>query len=225
MSYPSYIPAKDADFATWLDNFNTLLTAAPGTYGLTAADATAVDTVASAFATSYPISQDPATRTPVTVAQKDADRSAAELVVRPFAVSISRNPAVLDADKIAIGVNVPSTVPSPIPAPVDAPDLAILSMTPGVGKFAYKAAGSSNKAKPFGSVGVEVYASIGATHTTNPNDATYIDTFTKSPFRVVFAASDSGKAVSMFARFVTRSGPAGVAQKGPWSAVLQTVIV
>ena len=48
-TYPTYIPAKDALFATWLENFSTLLTAAPATYGLTAPDATAVDAVNTAF--------------------------------------------------------------------------------------------------------------------------------------------------------------------------------
>lgn len=224
-SYPSYIPSKDADFLTWLTNFDSLITASPGTYGLDAADAAAITAAASPFQASYPISQDPATRTPVTVEQKDTDRAAAEAIIRPYAVQVSKNNTVADSDKIAIGVNVPSLVPSPIPAPVDPPELAIASMIPGVGKFSYKTAGAVGKSKPFGAVGVEVYGMIGETHTTNPADAVYLATVTKSPFRLQFAGTDSGKKLSLFARFTTRSGPAGIAQKGPWSTAVQTAIV
>lgn len=224
-TYPPYIPTKDAQFLTWLENFDTLATAAPATYGLTAPDAVAIAAAAGLFIASYPISQDPATRTPVTVQQKDNDRATAEAVIRPYAVAISRNVNVLDADKVAIGVTVPSTVPTPIPAPIDAPELSIASMTPGLGKLFYKTVGAVGKAKPFGVVGVEVFAFIGDTHTTNPADASFVAHYTKSPFRMTFSALDAGKRVSIFARFVTRSGPAGVSQTGPWSAPLQTVIV
>lgn len=224
-TYPPYIPTRDADFLTWLENFTTLLTASPATYGLDAGDAAAASGAAAPYIASYPISQDPATRSPTTVQQKDNDRATAEAVIRPLAVSISRNDGVLDADKVAIGVNVPSTVPTPIPAPVDAPELALASATPGVLKLTSKVVGGVGKAKPFGSVGMEVFASIGTDHTSNPNDATYLETVTKSPFRLLFAGSQSGSKISLFARYVTRSGPGGVAQKGPWSTALQTIIL
>lgn len=224
-SYPQYLPARDADFATWLANFDALLTATPTAFGLDAADAANVAPVAAAFAVDYPISQDPATRTPVTVAAKDAARANAEAVVRPYASSISRNPNVLDADKTAIGVTVPSVTPTPIPAPVDAPELGIEAMTPGTGKFTYKTIGAVGKSKPFGAIGVEIRTAIGVAHTVDPNAATYVGDYTKSPFRINFQALDQGKLLTVFARFKTRSGPAGVAQTGPWSAPLQTVIV
>lgn len=224
-SYPPYVPAKDADFATWLANFDALLTANPGDFGLDAGDAAIVAPVAAAFDASYPISQDPATRTAATVAQKDNDRANAEAIVRPFAVRISKNPAVIDANKIAIGVNVPSLVPTPVPAPVDAPSLSVISMTPGLGKFGFKTVGALGKSKPFGAIGVEIATAIGATHTANPLDAALVGTVTKSPFLRTFSAADAGQKLSMFARFVTRSGPGGVAQTGPWSGPLQTIVV
>lgn len=223
-SYPPYIPPQDALFAVWLANFDALLTANPGDFGLTAPDAAAVAPVAAAFAASYPISQDPATRTPVTVAAKDADRASAEAVVRPYAVQISKNAAVTDANKTAIGVKVPSVVPTPIPAPVDAPALSLVSLTPGQGTFGFKAVAATGKAKPFGVVAVEIRTAVGVAHTVDPNAATYVGDYTKSPFRLTFPAGDAGSKLTVFARFKTRSGPAGVAQTGPWSAPLQTIV-
>jgi len=222
--YPPYIPPQDAAFAVWLANFDALLTAAPATYGLTAPDAAAVAAVALPFAVAYPISQDPATRTPVTVAAKDTARADAEVVVRPFAVQISLNAGVPAMDKTAIGVTVRSLVPTPIPAPISAPTLSVVGLIPNQGTFASKEVGATGKAKPFGSTGMQLAAAIGVAHTSDPADATIGTIVTKSPFRVAFAAPDAGLKLSLFARYCTRSGPGGEIQYGPWSAPLQTIV-
>ena len=222
--YPPYIPPTDADFALWLANFDSLLTAAPATFGLTAPDAAAVAAVALAFALAYPISQDPTTRTPVTIAAKDTARANAEVVVRPFAVQVSLNNGVTAMDKTALGVTVRSLVPTPIPAPITAPELGIIALIPLQGTFSYKESGGTGKAKPFGSTGVQLAAAIQATHTADPADATLGTTVTKSPFRMAFNGPDAGQKLSLFARFVTSSGPGGAVQYGPWSAPLQTIV-
>ncbi len=222
--YPAYIPAKDAEFAVWLANFDALLTAAPADFGLVAGDAVIVAAVALTFATDYPVSQNPATRTPVTVAAKDVARAAAEATVRPYAVNISQNGAVLDANKIAIGVTVPSLVPTPIPAPVTAPELAVDQITPGLLTLAFKETGAAGKAKPFGATGLELVAGIGAVHVATPAEASRLVTATKSPVRIPMDPADAGTAISVFGRFVTKSGPGGIAQAGPWSLALDTYI-
>jgi hypothetical protein len=224
-TYPAYIPAKDADFANWMANFATLLTADPDAYGLDAADAATVQPVADAFAVAYPISQDPITRTPVTVAAKDAARASAEAVTRPYAVRISQNAGVDDADKAAIGVTVRTQVSTPIPAPVDAPTLGFLKAIPLQFQGTYEVAGAEGKSKPFGSTGMEVAVAVGVAHTVDPQAATVVKTVTKSPFRIDFTAEQQGQKLTIFARFNTTSGPGGEAQKGPWSAPLQTVVI
>ena len=198
--------------------------AAPATYGLTAPDAVVVAALVATWAAAWPLSQNPATRTPVTVAAKDAARAAAEAGIRPFAVTISRNPAVTNGDKLAIGVTVRSTVPTPIPAPIVAPELGVDNLIPGQGTFTFKEVGAVGKSKPFGSIGVQLTAAIGVAHTADPNDGTIGQTVTKSPFTLAFAPGDAGQKLSLFGRFVTRSGPGGVAQVGPWSAPLQTIV-
>jgi hypothetical protein len=224
-SYPPYIPPADADFSNWLVNFDTLLTAAPATYGLDAPDAAAVANVTATWVAAYALAIDPGTRTSATVADKDAARAAAEVVVRPFAVSISLNSAVTNLDKTAIGVTVRSTTPTPIPAPTVAPEVGIQSAIPMLQTLTYKEPGATGKSKPFGVVGVEVFRSIGVVAATDPAQASYNGTVTKSPFRQSFAAEDQGKICTYFTRFVTRSGPSGVAQAGPWSAPLSLVVM
>lgn len=220
-----YIPPKDADFDAWLVNFSTLLTANPTNYGLVAGDATAVAAVTSAWTTAYPIATNPATRTSATIATKDAARASAEATVRPYAIRIRNNASVSDALKIGIGVTIPNTPPTPIPAPVVAPVVSLLSAISLEQTLEYKASGSTGKAKPFGAIGVEVWRSVGTVPAVDPLQTSYVGTVTKSPFRQSFLAGDQGKIVTYFARFVTRSGPGGAAQVGPWSDPLSVVVM
>ena len=224
-SYPPYIPPRDSDFAVWLLNFSTLLTANPTDFGLDAADALTVDAVNTTFQDAYTIAVNPTTRTTPTVAAKDVARASAEAVVRPFAVSISKNTAVTDLNKAAIGVTIPALVPTPIPAPTDAPTISLQSAISLNQLLQYKVAGQDGKSKPFGSRGVEVYSAIGVVAATDPAQTTFRGTFTKSPFRQVFDPVDQGKFVTYFARYVTASGPGGETQPGPWSDALNLSVM
>lgn len=214
------IPKKDSAFASWLAVFAAAIVAAPTTYGLTVGDATAINNVNTTFQAAYATATDPATRTAPTIAAKNSARAAAEVLCRPYAVQISLNASVTDEAKVAAGVTVRKTVPTPIPAPVDAPELAVQKAIPGVVTIAAKVPGSTGKAKPTGAIGLEVVRSAGTVAAVDPAQCSFLGTFTKSPLRVDVAPSEVGKTITVFARYTTRSGPAGVAQSGPWSAPL-----
>jgi len=224
-SYPPYLPPADSLFASWLSNFSALLTAEPTDYGLEAADAVAVAAVNTGFQSAYETAIDPPTRTVPSVAAKDVARSSAEAVVRPFAVQISRNSAVTNENKLAIGVTVPSLVPTPIPAPTSAPNIAIVSATPLNQLLSYSVPGADGKSKPFGAIGTQIFRAVGTVAATDPSQAIFQSVVTRSPFRQRFAAEDQGKIVTYFARFSTRSGSGGEAQNGPWSAPLTLTIM
>lgn len=222
----SYIPATDADFNNWIVNFSTLLTAAPTTYGLVAGDATAVAAVTLTWTTAYPLATDPSTRTSVTIAAKDAARIAATSLIRPLAVSISLNGGVDNSDKTAIGVTVRVTTPTPVPPPVTQPALSLESSQHNVQTLRYyDTATPDTKAKPPGVIGLELWQGIGVAAAIDPSQCTYLTTDTKSPTVITFDGTQVGKLVTYFGRWVTRSGPGGRAQKGPWSAPLVIAII
>jgi hypothetical protein len=217
----TYLPASDSAFDSWLTNFSTLLTASPTTYGLVSGDATAVAAERTAYHTAFVAATDPATRTSVTVAAKDAARSSAESVVRPYAVSISLNAGVLDDDKVAIGVTVKKTVPTPIPPPTTSPALSLLAATPLSHQLRYYDTSTpTTKAKPFGATGIQVNRSIGMSAAVDPSQTDFYTVWTKSPNFSTFEAGDVGKVCTYFARWMTRGGPGGAVQYGPWSASL-----
>lgn len=221
-----YIPSPDADFALWLDNFATLIAADPTDYGLIAGDATAISAVNTDFQASFLLATNPATRTSATIAQKDADRAAATATVRPYAVQISRNMAVSDLLKTGVGVNLPNSTRTAIPTPLTSPVLMLASAAPGFHNLGYEDATTpGSKAKPFGAIGMEIFVKIGTAPVSDPAEATYLLTGTKSPLQISHSGGDAGKWASYFARWVTRSGVGGISSAGPFSAPLSAVIM
>lgn len=215
-----YIPAPDADFSTWLANFATLIAVDPTDYGLIAGDSTAIDAQDTAFQAAYLAAINPTTRTSATIATKDAARASAEAVVRPYAMRIRNNTTVSNALKIGLGLTIPSTVPTPIPAPTAAPETGFVKAIPLQTTLSFKDPAAAGKAKPYGVIGVELFVAVGTVAAVDPAQASYFATYGKSPFQLPFQAGDQGKVATVFTRFVTRSGPGGRSQSGPFSAPL-----
>lgn len=222
-AFPSYIPPRDADLATWADNFSDLITASPGTYGLLAGDATVIAVVVAAYLAAYAAAVNPSTRTPVTVAAKDTARTNMIDLVRPYAVQISLNAGVLSSDKIAVGVNPRTSTPTPIATPTTAPVLGIASATNLVHVIRARDEMSSptSKAKPYGSTQMQLWAAAvaAATPTPTPDETTLKQIVTKIPVLAEWDSDDAGKTAVYYARWQTRTGLIG-----PWSSPVSMTI-
>jgi hypothetical protein len=208
-----YIPAPDAEALAWMQTFSAGITASPATYNLVAADATAIAAAVSAFASAQAIAVDPATRTKVTVNQKDAARASAEELCRQYAAGIKVNAGISDANKIAIGVRPINPTRTPIPAPTTSPLLNIVAATPGVQtlRYADSATPDSGK-KPFGAIQLQLFVVTGTAAVTDPDAAAFLAAHTRNPVEVPFSSADDGKVATYFARWATRTG-----EVGPWS--------
>lgn len=220
----NYIPQPDAAFAAWLANFSAKLTFAPAAFGKTAGDAIAVAAQAAAFAAALISAVAPATRTSATVAAKDAARALAEAVVRPVATDISRSLIVTPANKATIGVTIPDPSRSPVAAPTTAPVLSIRAMIAGQLTLDYRdATDPTARAKPAGVVALQLFAAFGTLPATDASQLAFVAQVTKTP-TLLSTAGQAGKIVSLAGRWVTRSGNGGVAQVGPWSALLTSFV-
>lgn len=221
-----YIPSPDAVFATWLENLASLIAATPTDYGLVAGDATIISAVNTDFQAKYLLAINPATRTPPSIAAKDSSRAAATATVRPYCIQVSLNMGVSDELKVGLGVNLPNTARTPIPAPTTQPVLVHVQSNPGVAQLRfYDITTPTVKAKPFGADGIEIRQIIGTAPAVTPDLATYVAKWTKTPNAINFLAGDVGKIATLWGRWVTKSGPAGVAQFGPWSTGLSFGVV
>lgn len=223
---PPYIPPRDTDFDLWLENLETLITANPTNYGLVAGDATIIAAQNTAWHAAFILATTPATRTSANIAAKDAARASAEAVVRPYCQRIRANDSVSDALKVGLGLNLQPATLTPIPPPASTVALAFVAATPLATKISYAdTVLPSGKAKPYGAVGVEIYVTLGTAPASDPNAADYVKTVTKSPNGLTWVAGDVGKVATVWARYTTASGPAGEAQKGPWSAPLSFTVM
>lgn len=185
-----YVPRRDSDLAAWATNFSTLLTAAPATYGQTSGTAAAVAAVVATFIADYSAVTSPSTRTPAAVQAKDTAKVNMLATVRPVAVNISLNPAVLTSDKIAIGVNPRTSSPTPITPPTTYP---IITIQGGANLQLYvryrdSAASVSVKSKPYGVASVHLAYKVSATPITDPAMLDQTAVLTKSPFLLNFSA-------------------------------------
>lgn len=221
-----YIPSKDSLFALWLQNFAVLIAATPTDYGLVTGDATIITASNVDFQAKYALASNPTTRTSGTIADKDTARTSATATCQPYAQLISRNMGIDDSLKLGVGVNLPNPTRTIIPAPTTTCVLAHISSQPGVAQIGYADTSTpTTKAKPFGAIGLDLRQTIGTAPAVSPDDAKPVQTVTKSPTILSFSSGDVGKIVTIWGRWVTRGGPAGVAQQGPWSAPLSFAIM
>jgi hypothetical protein len=221
-----YIPATDSGFDSWLANFSGLITATPADFGLTAPDAVIIANAYTAWNAAFLTATNPATRTSPAIAAKDAERLLAEQVVRPYAISISRNPAVTNLDKTAVGVNLPNSARTPIPPPLTVPGLTLVGAIHFVHTLAFRDTSTpTTKAKPFGAIGMELWRTLAVGPSADPATATQIGVLTKSPNTIGYTSPDVGKTATYWGRWITRSGPGGTAQVGPFSAALAVLVI
>jgi len=209
----SYIPSEEEAALAWMTVFAAGLTNHSAVYMVSAADALAVTNAVNAFGDALAITQDPATKTKVTVAAKDDARVSAEQICRQFAMLIKENAGISDPDKIAIGVRPQNDSREPIPAPDTSPLLNIIAATPGAQTLRYSDSMTPDTGrKPYGAISLQLFCAIGETPATNENAATFLGAYTKNPIGVGFDPADDGKVATFFARWQSRRGDVG-----PWS--------
>jgi hypothetical protein len=219
-SYNPYIPTTDAALDTWATNFDAVITANPTDYGLVAGQATAFHTLRLAFTTALATSSNPATRTSVTVAAKDAAKADMVVSARSLAMVALAYPLVTPSDLLAAGLIVKNTVPTPIPAPTTVPLLDFLSSIGQAVTIGYADETSpSAKYKPFGVIGLQVFTQVGGTAPVGVETMQLKATVGRWPIRLQFAGGDVGENVYVMARWVTRKG-----LTGPSSALLTAVV-
>lgn len=209
----SYIPATDAAFRDWLNNFSTLISADPGKYGLDAGDAAVISDHYINFSAAYQVVQTPSTRNSGTVAFKDALKASAIGSVRVYAQMIKVNVGVDNQDKIDLGLHVNDPTPTPIPQPATSPLLAIQAGFSGEHVIRYADENTpTSRRKPLGAIQIQLNRTIAAGVDPNFNNSKMVGLYTKQPILVTSEPESVGMTATYFGRWVTARG-----LFGPWS--------
>lgn len=215
-----YIPTSDAALDAWALNFASRITANPGLYGLATGDAVTIQNAVDTFDAAYQIAGlsgtapktplSPSTRTPVTIAAKDAARNAMLPIVRTYGIQIRNNAGVSNSDKTDLGLTIVKTTPTPIPTPVTVPLLTMIALNTNGATVNMRDSGTpSIKAKPFGAIGAEVWIQYSPTLIGTRTDPVYLGNATKSPHVIFPDPAKIGQQAWVVMRWVTRTGLVG----------------
>lgn len=217
---PAYFPTRNADQATWATNFNTLLTANPTDYGLTAPDAVIVDGVVDTFIAALATATNPATRTPVAIAAKDAALAAMKAVVFPYATQIAGDASVSNGLKTGIGVTVRITTRTRNPIVTAEIETSYTQTLAGLLNFrASDPATPLTKQRPLGAFGWELQ--IQTATTTAPGTWIPAYSIVQSKPTAIVGPADFEETEDLFRYRARWAGPAlngGAPNVGPWNA-------
>ena len=214
-----YIPRADAKAAAWMGAFARTLAGDVARYDISDLDGQHLLSVVAAFDAARRLAEAPATRTAVTVLEKDQRRAEAQGLCRSLAMRVKSNHGISDADKVAAGVVPvnPQRVRRRVPA--SSPALTIAGATPAGHLLHYSVQLPGEKGgtgKPFGAVAMQIFCAVAdAGERPSVDDARLAATVTRPRFTIAHRPADVGRRATYWGRWISARGEAG-----PWSGAI-----
>ena len=208
MAKPFYL-LGDAKLLAWSASFSGHLTATPGDYGITPAQATTYQALNAAFATALTAWQNPVTRTPVTRTAKDTARANLLAGAKYLVNTINSNPAATDVMRNQLGIPVRKK-PTPIPAPDQSPLIDVTSVN-GRTVTLKLHNDTAKRGKPAGVTSASVFTFVGSAAPTDPAAWTFQGMISKTKFDITFPDSTTANTVWVTANWLNGKGQSGVA--------------
>ncbi len=115
-----YIPAPDAEFNAWQQNFVTYASANLAGLGLVAGDMTPITAAQTTWASAYPAHVTAAAAAISARAAKDGARVSYVALLRALVRRLQASPDVSDAERASLGI----TIPDPGSGPIGPPKLS-----------------------------------------------------------------------------------------------------
>lgn len=219
-----YIPASDAAFQTWVDNFVTYANVHVADLGLTSADMTPVTNAAMDFSTKF-ATHTTAQLTAQSARQaKDDSRDALETALRALVRQLQASPSVDDAERAALGITVRDSIKTLNVGGIMSRPIGAVDTSQRLRheiRFADEST-PTRKAKPAGIMGCEIWVKVaapGEAAPTGPEGLSFVAMDTASPYIAEYDGANGGKTAHYMLRWVKTSG-----EKGPWSETLSATI-
>jgi hypothetical protein len=221
IKHMSYIPRPDAAFNTWQGNLMADVASKAPAWNISLDAVAALQALQARWKTAYAAYENPATRNPVIVQEKQDARDAYEAELRKFVKSyLAYNPAVTDNDRKKLGLTVPKTSRTPAPVATTYPDFDIdSSVIRCLTIHFYDQGSKKSKAKPTGQHGSEIRWAISDTLLVDVKDLIHSSFDTHTPFTLEFEGHERGKTVYFCLCWENTRG-----EKGPWSEIQSAVI-
>jgi hypothetical protein len=175
-----------------------------------------------AFAVAFAAWNNPSTRTPVITAElKTAESRFIALYRQLYTGYLKGNPAITDADMIAMGLPPHNTVDRPTPSPVPAsyPLIDIRPLGVRTVQIAFHDSGTLKKARPRGVAGAVIRWEILPAPPASVAELTRSVFDTKTPCTLTFDEDRRGQTVYIVAAWQNTRG-----ETGPWSEIVNAII-
>jgi hypothetical protein len=215
---PDFIPRKDSELVAWSANFVGEVAAHATAWNIPEDEVTVLQAATASFASFHALADNPA-RNAVVVAEKNAAREDLIAKIRSMANFRLRNPSVLAADRIALGLRVRDDNPTEVAVPRSRPEIDINVVDFRRLSIRFHDMGSHGKAKPYGTVGATIaYATLDAPPA-DPSDLTRNVLATRTPHVLEFAEEERGRTVYVAICWQNTRG-----ERGPWSEIESAIV-
>jgi hypothetical protein len=213
-----FVPRPDAGFDEWQDNLTIKVAVRAPALSIPPDAVEALQTKKARWTAAFVAAENPATRTKLTVIEKQEARKDYEAALRVFVKSyLAYNPAVTDVDREDFEIPVHKTTRTPAPKADKAPYVTAIAHGPRQVRFDFGAEQGST-AKPAGQHGVEI-ASVIADAKPPLRQLAHSNFDTHTPLILTFEDEERGKTLWYAARWENTRGA-----KGPWGEIVSVVI-
>ena len=214
-----YIPKGDSDLLEFAGNFISKISGNEASYGLAAADTTALTALQNAFQNAYDDNNIKQIEARTMREQKDSDRQNLVDELRQTAQRVQTFPGTTDMMRQDLMLTVKDATPSRIEEPASRPVVEIDTSVPLRHSIMFYDEGGMGRGKPEGVRGAEIWCKIGGEATMNEDDYRYLGTDTASPYLAVHKSEDTGKQAHYLLRWVNPKG-----EPGAWSNPVSATI-
>lgn len=218
-----YIPQSDADFHLFQGSLVTIVQAGATTWGILAADVTALAALQTTWNSSFAKASNKQNRTAADMQAKDDAREAYEKALRAFVAQwLANNTKVPNSEREHMGITVKSKTHTAVSVPSTRPVSTQIDFSVRLQHTIHYVdeATPQSKAKPEGVHGCEIWCKIDGAAPTDASELSFLGTNTRTLFETNFTGKDAGKTVYYWLRWVNTRG-----EQGPWSSTYSATIV
>ena len=218
-----YVPAADAPFDGWQENWVAYAVANAAALGLDPlVDIPIIQTAQTGWNTDYDAHLTAQAAAQAARQAKDAERAAYTTLLRSYSQQIQKRSGTTDEQRAGLGITVPDTEPTPVPAPTTAPVLNLVTSERlrhlvEASKTAEEGGGLG---KPAGVRGVQIWRKIGAPAPVDESELEFVSEFTRTRVTLDYQMSQGGQTVYYQARWVSTRG-----ETGPWGELASATVV
>jgi hypothetical protein len=218
-----YVPAADAEFDGWQENWVTFAAANAAALGLDPlVDIPAIQAAQTLWDTDYEAHLTAQAAAQAARQAKDAERATYVALLRSFSQQIQKRTGTTDEQRAGLGITVPDTEPTPVPAPTTAPLLNLVTSERlrHVVEASKTADEGSGLGKPVGARGVQIWRKIGGAAPVSESELEFVSEFTRTRITLDYVMSQGGLTVYYQARWVSTRG-----ETGPWGEMASATVV